>query len=426
MAPAQFAHTDFFVQRARNAGWVFARLPVSVEQAYALALHTSAPMRYCSCAFWPKPCWHVQALALLLDRAGLEAFEAVDVLPDWAAALIGERPPAEAATQNSKLKTPNDHIGQPEQQPFARLERARNGFDDLETWLLDTLSRGAATAVSEDADFCQTIAARLADASMRGLSRSLRTLGTVPADHPDWPVRVTAALAEAALALHAFHRREQLSPPLLHDLEAFVGFSQKKDAIRAEGEALNDTWAVVGAVEDTVEEPLRRRRTWLLGAESKRFALLLEYAHGNDVEFLPGFAPGAVVAGELVFYPSAWPHRAVAADHLRTVPRSVEKLPGFEKIADLARTFAAALGQQPWLAALPAVLNAVVPVRSAQQFGLTDADGNLVPLANSEPGCWSLVTLGGGRPITVFGEWNGTAFLAFSAIADQRLTTLPN
>jgi hypothetical protein len=238
--------------------------------------------------------------------------------------------------------------------------RAQHGFEDLELWLLDTLRRGVATAVSEDPDFYKNIAARLADASMRSLSRSIRTLEAVPADRPDWPERMTAVLADAALALNAFRRREYLPEALLHDLEAFIGISVKKETVRAEGETLHDAWAVVGAVEEQVEEQLRQRRTWLLGARSGRYALLLEYAYG-DPEFLPGLAPGSVVEGALIFYPSAWPHRALVSDELNRLPKNVEKLPGFEKIEDAVHTYADALGKQPWLSAFPVALNEVVP-----------------------------------------------------------------
>ena len=418
MRAEALAHPTFFAQRAAYGSWVFAQLPVSVELAHRVALDTATNMAYCSCPFVPKPCVHGEALHALLAREGAAAFEPTAMLPDWLPTRIPHQSPNPPIHQSA-----NPPVHQPAGPPILRVDRARNGFEDLETWLLDTLRRGAATAVSEDPDFYKTIAARLADASMRGLSRSLRTLEAVPADHPDWPLRLTAVLADAALALHVFRRRAHLPELLLCDLEAFVGFLQKKETVRAEGESLHDTWAVVGAVEETVEDSLRQRRTWLFGTGSNRFALLLEYAHGG-LEFLPGFAPGSVVEGEIVFYPSAWQQRALASDGVKTLPKRVEKLPGFEKIDRMARTFASALGKQPWLAALPAVLNRATPIRHQNRFCLADADGKVVILDNPERVCWSLLALSGGMPITIFGEWNGQAFGAISAIAQNRFVTL--
>jgi len=418
MRAEALAHPTFFAQRAACGDWVFAQLPISVELVHRVALDTATKTTYCTCPFVPKPCVHAEALHALFAREGTAVFEPTATLPDWLSARIPHQPTHQSTSPS--IHQPNNP---PTHQPVLRLDRAHNGFEDLETWLLDTLRRGVATAVSEDPDFYKTIATRLADASMRGLSRSLRTLEAVPGDHPDWPLRITAVLADAALALHVFRRRALLPEPLLHDLEAFVGFSQKKEAVRAEGESLRDAWAVVGAVEEPVEDSLRQRRTWLFGASSNRFALLLEYAHGG-LEFLPGFAPGSVVEGELVFYPSAWQQRALASDGVKTLPKRVEKLPGFEKIDCMARTFASALGKQPWLAALPVVLNQTIPMHHQHRFRLADADGKAVALNNPERVCWSLLALSGGRAITVFGEWNGQTFNAISAIAQNRFVAL--
>ncbi|MBK9338471.1 MAG: hypothetical protein IPM98_18825 [Lewinellaceae bacterium] len=378
-----------------------------------MALDTTTNALYCTCPFLPKPCVHARALGLLFARAGEAAFEPTEILPDWVATLV-----------RSPFSLPSRQAGKPpiEQQArrrSERLERAQHGFDDLELWLLDTLRRGVATAASEDPDFYKNIAARLADASMRSLSRSIRTLEAVPADRPDWPERVTAVLADAALALHAFRRREHLSEALLHDLEAFIGITLKKETVRAEGKILRDIWAVLGGVEEQVEEQLHQRRTWLLGVHSGRYALLLEYAYGEP-EFLPGLAPGSVAEGEVVFYPSAWPHRALVFDELKRLPKPVEKIPGFEKIEDAVRAYAGALGEQPWLPAFPMALSAVTPGRHKDRFGLADTCGKWLPLGNDDLACWSLVALGGGRPLAVFGEWDGTAFRVFSAVSSGR------
>jgi hypothetical protein len=122
----------------------------------------------------------------------------------------------------------------------------------------------------------------------------------------------------------------------------------------------------------------------------------------------------------LIFYPSAWPHRALASESVKTVSQAVEDLPGYEKIEDMARSCAAALGRQPWLQAFPATLRHVVPFFQKKQFGIADRAGKQTPLANPESVCWSLLALGGGRPITVFGEWNGRTFTVLSALVNER------
>lgn len=420
MRAERLAVRNFFPTPRRCGTLIFAEISVSTHTAHRVACDMSTGWSYCSCPFQPKPCVHTEALRLLCSRAGAIMFEEEKTSPDWL-------PPNLLSTGKPVGGEPDDFqpTGSPvgEDAVSSPLERAHPGFDDLEIWLLDTLRRGVATAVSEDPDFYKNIAARLADSSMRGLSRSMRLLENLPADKADWPEQTAAVLAEAALALHAFRRREHLSPALLRDLEAVVGIAPKKETVRTEGESLRDAWAVLGVVEEIVEPPLRQRRTWLLGAGRERYALLLDYAYGGP-EFLPGFKPGNILEGELIFYPSAYPHRALASESVKTSSQVVEDLPGYEKIEDMARSCAAALGRQPWLQAFPATLRHVVPFFQKKQFGIADQTGKQVLLANPESVCWSLLALGGGCPITVFGEWNGKSLTVLSVIANERFIPL--
>ncbi|MBK8920654.1 MAG: hypothetical protein IPM81_03965 [Saprospirales bacterium] len=404
----------FFPQRFVCGQFVFAELPVSAGKAYGVAVEVEKHALYCSCPFRPKPCVHARALALLFEREGPASFVPAGELPDWVGALQSGRPALRSHTgaeQRTAAQT---------QRHLERLERAANGFDDLENWLLDTLRRGIATALSEDPGFYKNIAARLADASLRGLSRNFRTLEALPVNQADWPERVTAVLAAAALALHAFRVRERLPGALLHDLEAFIGIAAKKDQVLESGETLSDAWAVAGVVEEPVEEQLRVRRTWLSGAGSRRFALLLDYAFGEP-EFPPGFVPGTIWEGRLTFYPSAWPLRALAPAELRPLAQNVENLPGFEDIEAMATAYAEALGKQPWLDPFPVALNGVIPYYHQAHFGLAGCSGGSLPLDNTTAAAWGLLAFSGGRPVTVFGEWNGHSLLALSALDGQRM-----
>lgn len=408
---APMALPAFFSRRFIHNNWVFATLPVGAGAAHGVAFDTSRKTLFCTCPFFPKPCWHAQALAVLLEREGAAAFEPAEALPEWVLQLHAGR-----SVRAPGPPAPDRAAGRRSE----RLERAGRGLQDLEAWLTDTLRRGIATAISEEPAFFDHIAGRMADASLRGLSRNFRLLGAYPAGAPDWTDRAMAVLADAALALEAFRRRDTLPESLLFDLEAFLGIPLKKETVLAQGERLGDTWAVTGAGEETVEESLRQRRTWLLGARSGRFALLLEYVHG-ELDFAPGFPPGALLEGELAFYPSAWPLRALVPGDLPVLSRPVEKLPGFDTAETMAQAYAAALGAQPWLSVFPAVLNAVLPFADHGRFGLADAEGKSLPLENGAAAGWPLVAAAGGQPLTVFGEWDGRAFRVLSAVTAGRV-----
>ncbi len=382
---------------------------------YRLVVDSSKNTVFCSCPFFPKPCLHALALSQLAEQP--ELFPETPALPDWAEALLTGRP-----FQNKTLvSNAEQRAAGAQKRRFERLERASNGLDDLEAWLLDILRRGLATAVSEEPNFTENIAARAADASLTGVSRRLRLLASLPPGQPDWAEHTLAVLGDTYLAVRAFQQREYLPAPLLHDLQTYLGLSAKKEDALSGGDHVTDAWAVLGRREEPVENQLTARRTWLLGGRSGRYALLLDYAFGLAGALQPGFTPGGLVEGALAFYPSAFPLRALAPDDLKTLSRKVEKLPGFSDIQSFADAWAAALGAQPWLNLFPAAFQALTPVVQGGRFFLTDASGRSLPLSGLAGDGWKVLALSGGLPVGVFGEWDGAGFRVLSVVSGGRI-----
>ncbi len=413
MRPEVLADRVFFRRCGRRDGWRWAELPVSTEVSHRVAVDTAGGALFCTCPFRPRPCVHAQAFALLVERTATDVFACESDPPDW----LPTRLPKPGRMPQKALKDALD---------LALLSRMQRGLEELEVWLTDTLRRGIAATVAEDPRFYHTISKRLADASLRGLSRRIRLAGEAFGEDPTRPEPLVAAFADAAMAAQAFRRREHLSEGQWNDLAAFLGLVQKKDTVRAAGERLDDIWAVVGRREEEVDASLRERRTWLLGTQSGRFALFLDYAAASDT-FSPGFAPGTLLNGQIAYYPSAWPLRALPVGTLAGLPdRSMKKWPGEEALSIVARTFAQALAHNPWLTALPAVLLAVRPVYTARGFGLVDGKGHEVPLHGSDEENWALLAAAEGHAVAVFGEWDGEGFRAFSAIHQERFIHLPD
>ena len=411
------AHPDFFQQRFAVGDIVGAEMPAGEEKSYTIALDTAHNKLYCSCPFYPKPCMHALALAALYHREGRSVFPDTAAEPAWLPALLA----GQSAGKIRPGSNPEQRAASQEKTRFERLERASNGFEDLETWLSDTVRRGLATVVSEEPAAFDHIAARAADASMTGLSRSLRLLSKIPVAAPDWATQVAESLAQIYLAVRAFRKRAALPEALLYDLQNFIGIAIKKEDVLASGERLQDTWAVLGSLTEILEDKLSVRRTWMLGATSGRVALLLDFAFGGT-GFAPGFAPGSIQKGTLAFYPSAFPQRALSLDDVHALPQKAENLSGFADIDAFLNDYAAALAAQPWLAHYAAVLLQVQPkAGKKEQFFLLDISGKTLPLSISESSGWALMALSGGNPISVFGEWDGRLFRPLSAVAEGRL-----
>jgi hypothetical protein len=153
------------------------------------------------------------------------------------------------------------------------------------------------------------------------------------------------------------------------------------------------------------EERLRVQRTWLRGRNSKRAALILQFAHGSqplDVSLLPGTA----IDADLVFYPGAYPLRAVIKTQ-HAAPAPLDGMPCYAGAAGALAAYAAALARDPWLESFPLGLAAVVPVASGDGWAVRDEAGQMLSLApHATPG-WRLMALSGGHPLSLFGEWNG-------------------
>ena len=331
-------------------------------------------------------------------------------MPEWAADLLAGKAIGTArSSQTAAQKTEAA-----EKRRFERLERAEAGFEDLDTWLHDLMRRGLAVAVSEDSSFLQNIAARMADASMPGLSRKLRLLAAVPPQSPEWPWMALDTLGLCALAALAFRQREHLPDALMADLQQLIGINTKKEIVVQEGEQVYDHWLVAGVQGDILEDRLELRRTWLLGANSGRYALLLEYAFGGG-----GFGPPLRVqeyyAGTLAFYPSAFPLRVLPATDLREqAPATSIELPFFSDWDHLLDAAADAWGKLPWLPDFPGrVAGLRLQFVSETALYAVDVNGKALPLSMEPETFWRCMAASEGRPQTYFGVWDGKQFQLF-------------
>jgi len=414
------AHPDFFPKRFIFENIIFAKMPVSADVEHSVVADLGKRALYCDCSFRPRPCVHAEALITLHDRAGAGIFEQTDICPEWVAALLNGRPAP-------NTQRPSEHLEEKatarQQRRSDRLDRAAHGLEDLETWLHDAMRRGLATLVSEEPDAFAHIASRMADASLPGLSRLLRLVAQCSPNRPDWAEQTLNSLAQCYLAIRAFGKRALLSEAFLTDLQVFIGIPVRREEVLSSGERVHDTWAVLGRKEEPLEDSNHVRRTWLLGLHTGRFALLLDFNFAGR-GFEPGFPPGEVHSGELAFYPSAWPQRAIVPDTLTHLNERIKHPTGDTRLEDFAAYYARALAAQPWLAHFPAMLTDVLPVAQNDQFWIGDTTARMLPLSVLHNTGWQLLALSGGNPVTLFGEWDGSVLSPLSVWSDGRFVLL--
>lgn len=394
----------------------------SGKQPYQVCTDLTNPAYKCSCPSMKFPCKHVMALLLLYTRQA-ELFTDATA-PDWVNTWLNAR-----KKRLEKAEAPPAPVDEAAQQKrsAAREAKVSAGMEELGLWLRDLMRRGLADDTVKTYAFWDRIAARMVDAQAGGVARRLRELAGLPFQNdPNWVTKMLDELGRLHLLVESYKRIDTLSPEIQGDLHTLLGWSAKQADLMT-GEGVLDRWQIVSLYYET-EERLRVRRVWLYGLKTERYALLLDFAYGGT-PFEGAYIPGEQFDAEMVFYPSAYPQRAVikqrfgaAAPINLLAPYTVESIPeGFEQYTN-------ALAQQPWLERFPIGFMALLPIRNKGQVGyLQDSDGFVLPIAfrpQAKPHTWLLRAVSGGRPMPVFGEWDGSAFYPLAVLSDRQVFVL--
>ncbi len=373
----------------------------SGKTPYQVQVDTSGPAYTCSCPSRKVPCKH--ALALLLLVAGGDVRDGER--PDW--------------VQERKERAPARAPGEPPRDPEAaarraaeREERVAAGVEDLQRWLRDAVRGGLGAGRLRTWDEWDAFAARMVDAQAPGAASRLRSLGSVAAGRPDgWPERLLSGLGLLHLLCEAHGRADG---PLREDVRTLLGFNVSREDVLS-GPRVRDRWIVLARV-ILEQERLRVARTWLWGQRHQRPALLLDFAPPG-APLAPRPPAGAAVDADLAFYPGATPLRALVAGETSGLEEAPGSFGTGGAQAALA-TAAAAIADNPWLDEWPVALAAAVP--ASEPWTLSAEDGAL-PLRGPQ---WRLLALSGGRPVSVFGLWNGDALTPLAAADGHRTVPL--
>jgi hypothetical protein len=394
----------------------------SGREPYRTQIDLSEPAFRCTCPSRKFPCKH--ALGLFLLYATQQSSFESGARPAWVAEWLEKRDQQSQRGKGVGAEQAPDETAPPAQKKRAtkvkrssseRQSRVAAGLAELELWMRDLMRRGLAVAQTQPPRYWEQMAARLIDAQAPGAARRVREMSSVVAAAEGWADALLARVGSLFLAVEGFKRIETLPEPVRADLRTCLGWTVKEEELSAEG--VRDCWLVTG--QRTFEEDkLRVQRTWLWGEESGRDAALLEFAAPGQV-LKSGLLVGTMIEAELVYYPSNYPLRAaVKQRHSAPVPRRPAR--GHTSAESLLDAYADALARNPWLEVFPALLDAVVPVRRDGAWLLRDADGRLLPISPKAAGGWKLLALGGGSPVTLFGEWDGRHLLPLCVWAEER------
>jgi hypothetical protein len=301
-----------------------------------------------------------------------------------------------------------------------RRERVTGGLLELDRWLGDQIRTGLAGFDRLPATHVERMAARLVDAQAPGVAGLVRALRS-ELDGEDWPDRLLDRLAALHLLSQAHKRLDDLAPDLAATVRTRIGYPVAKAQVLA-GDPVIDDWLVLGTV-DQLEGQLASRRQWVWGLATGTWGMLLSFAApGQQLEAPLGFAE--IQRAAVHRYPGSGQFRVLLSEAAASAGPSGTRLrlPVAGSFEDAQREFGRLLAGDPWATRMPTVVRGVpVPPEGTDGRGwaLLDETGRRCPLRLPEQASWLLLALSLGRPIPIFGEWNGAALSPLSVLPSE-------
>lgn len=394
----------------------------SGAKPYQAQIDLSEPAFKCSCPSRKFPCKHSLALFLLLATEP-NAFTQGGA-PDWVAEWLTSRR-ARAEQRATQAEKRAEKASDPEAQArrsASRESKVAAGVQELERWLSDAMRTGLAGLQTQPYSFWSGMAARMVDAQAPGIARTIKDMADIVNSGVGWQSRLLRSLSRLHLLLEAYNRLDGLSADLQMDVRAAIGWTQDQEELLSR-QGLRDRWAVV-AQQVYEEDRLRVQRTWLWGRSSCRPALILNFSHQSQPMADAGLAPGSVIDAEIVFFPGAYPLRALVKE--KSVVQDAPGVSGYACIDDACAAFASALAVNPCMSNFPVLLDAVVPQRLGEHWVVRDSSGDSLALSPRFGRAWEFLSISGGYELAVMGEWDGDYLLPLSAWTADRFHPLAN
>lgn len=333
----------------------------------------------CTCPSRKFPCKHVLALMWQFAEGSTDFVEnkPPEWVNDW---LRRRRKPGTSSPAEDKpavKKSINDiqeaEVNSLSPEEDAKKEAARQkravqsklntdasisaGLTEFQQWVDDQLRTGIGSFIKEIKERSRRMAARLVDAKAASLASRL----------DEFPAKVMAVEAEqkASVAFKELGQLLLLSEAWFSDsddpdVRSAILTAENREQVLANSNAIrvSGIWENVGEKVVTRRDGLVSHSTWLLNTANKTasFALLLDYYPASAGRREVGLSIGARLEGELAFYPSRCPTRAILVEHKvlscdREGPwpaSSTDLLPGYQQ----------QLFQLPWSEQYPHLLNA--------------------------------------------------------------------
>jgi hypothetical protein len=270
----------------------------------------------CSCPSRKFPCKHGLGLLFLFAENAANLKQTNDE-PAWVKEWIDKRqekaekaPSREGGTGYSVSEQKNEDSDEKKAKLKAktqddRLANAQAGAAELELWLKDLVRNGFLAIPEKGAAYFDKTAARMVDTKASGLGNFVKGFNRINYyNGTTWQSDALEQAAKTFLTLEGFKNLEKLTPSVGSDIKSLVGWSAKqKELLEDEtAEFLTDEWLTLARITER-EDDLTIQRHYLLGLQSHRFAMILDFAYKN-LAMPTLLMPATATKATLVFQPS--------------------------------------------------------------------------------------------------------------------------
>lgn len=370
----------------------------------------------CTCPSRKLPCKHV--LGLLVLAANSPDAVPTKAEPEWITEWLTGRD-VRAQKKIEKAEAPPKPVDEKSQAKRAeqRSKRVTAGLEQFALWLNDIVRTGIADLDRRPLSFWEDQAKRLVDAQAPALASRLQTIKDIPASHADWPMQLLGELGKLALLVEAFQNIDAQQFDLQNEIRQLIGWTIDQSELVETGETVSDCWGLLGQSYEQSGK-IQTQRNWYYGIKTGRPMLLLQFAAGSQ-GFMETHVPGSIGNGDAIFWPGTGKLRGKFLK--REIDQNAETiLPQLtaHTIPMFLDSLAEQTARQPWQEIMPALLKDVIVQRSQETWKIRDFEGLTLPLAGNDH--WTLHAIGGGRPVTLFGEWNGRTLTPLSVWAEGK------
>jgi hypothetical protein len=347
----------------------------------------------CSCPSRKFPCKH--GLGLLLLNARQPKGFTDTAAPAWVTEWLSRRGEKEEKKVEKKDK-PVDEAAQAKRQQ-ARQQKVADGLEELLRWIKDIIRQGMLTLPEQGGLFWENMAKRMIDAQAPGLAAQLRSISEINFYVEGWQTRCLDGLLRLYLLIQGYKHIDTLDAELQADVKSLIGFPQNQDELKAQP-GISDQWFVL-AKQVSEEEQLIVERNWLVGLQTKRYALFLQFYVRSQPPAM-SLTPGLVTDATLVFYNSAMPMRAIIKEQ-RSTKKAAHPPEGYDGWSAVLNNDTIANSRYPFGDDCPYIIKNLTPVQFKNEWWLQDAEKNSMPISRNYGAIWNLLAVSGGKPVQV-------------------------